>query len=474
MKSLLILLIAFVQTHGVRNDAWQQAGTRWTLANDYAITNVNVVPMSSETVIRNATVIVRDGRIAEVSRTSRPARGMRTMDARDAYLIPGLADMHTHLYSDGALHDSIAPYELAVMIANGVTAARMMAGTPEQLALRQRIRRGEVLGPQLWLASPYFSKEPGENTRAITSAGDARAAVREAKAAGYDFVKNTFGITGDVYDAMMDEAKRVGIRVVGHVEPAVGVQRALAAGQQIEHLDAYFEAALADSAPMTTSLTQFGVYRPANWASIDHIDDRKLTELAQATARAGVWSGPTLEIFNRAFGDPLTDAELMALPDWRFIPEAIKAPYMRSRTNYWAQSVPREKRKRYAEIRNTLVKRIHDAGGKIIAGSDSPDLLMVYGFAMHRELQALVKAGLTPYQALVAGTRNPAEFLGASKEFGTIEPGKRADMILVAANPLVDITNTQRIQAVIISGRWIDRSELDRMLAAGARAITGS
>ena len=222
---------------------------------------------------------------------------------------------------------------------------------------------------------------------------------------------------------------------------------------------------------MTGSLTQFGVYRQQNWASIDYIDDRKLTELAEATARSGVWSGPTLEIFNRAFGDPLSDAELMALPDWRFIPQSIKTPYMRSRTNYWAQPIPREKRKRYAEIRNTLVKRIHDAGGKIIAGSDSPDLLMVYGFAMHRELQALVKAGLTPYHALLAGTRNPAEYLNALNDFGTIEVGKRADLVLVSGNPLTEISNTQKITSVIVGGRLLQRPDLDRLLEDAERVL---
>jgi imidazolonepropionase-like amidohydrolase len=290
---------------------------------------------------------------------------------------------------------------------------------------------------------------------------------------GYDFIKVTFGIVGDVYDALVDEARRAGIRVVGHVEPAVGVRRALAAGQQIEHLDAYFESALADSAPMRESLTQGGVYRVPNWASIDYIDDRKLTELAEATARAGVWSGPTLEIFNRAFGDPLTDEALHALPDWNMIPASVRDLYGRSRERYWAQPVSREKKRRYAEIRSTLVKRIVDAGGKIIAGSDSPDLLMAYGFTLHRELQALVHAGLTPYQALVAATRNPAEFLGALAEFGTIQPGRRADLVLLGANPLESIANTQRIEGVMVGGHWLPESRLREMIAEGTRAIGG-
>ena len=470
--TLAAVLIAATAAHG----EVQGPLSRTPLATGtFAITNVHVIPMTGDTVIRDATVIVRDGRIAEVgsARSVRVSASVRRIDARGGFLIPGLADMHTHLYSDGAVPDSAAADELGFLLANGITTVRLMAGTAEQLALRADVMRGAVLGPQLWLASPMFANQPGDNTRVISSPEDARTAVREMVRSGYDFIKNTFGITGVVYDAMIDEARRAGIGVVGHVEPAVGVAKALAAGQQIEHLDAYFEAALADTAPMKTSLTQYGIYQPQNWRSIDFIDDRKLTELAQATARAGVWTGPTLEIFNRAFGEPLTDAELTALPDWNMIPDAIRGPYMRSRRNYWAQPVMPDQRKRFAEIRNTLVKRIHDAGGKIIAGSDSPDLLMSYGYAMHRELQALVKAGLTPYDALVAATRNPAEYLKAGNEFGTIQPGRRADLLLLSANPLADIANTQRIVSVFVGGRQFERADLDRMARRAQQAIDG-
>jgi imidazolonepropionase-like amidohydrolase len=349
-----------------------------------------------------------------------------------------------------------------------------MIGTPEHFTLRREVQAGRIVGPQLWLASPQFTTDSAENARVVTTPAAVRAAVREVKAAGYDFVKVTFGITGALYDALVDEARAQGIRVVGHVEPALGVRRAIAAGQQIEHLDAYFEGALADTAPMRTSLTQYGVYTPANWASLDYIDRAKLRALAQETARAGVWTTPTLEIFNRAFSIPLTDAELHALPDWNMIPNAIRGAYVRSREKYWAAPVPRERRARYAELRNALLKDIADAGGKIMAGSDSPDLLMAYGFALHRELAHMVRAGLTPYQALVTATRNPAEFLGATREWGTIEPGKRADLLLLSANPLEDIRHTQRIAGVMLGGRWLERVELDRMLAAGTRAIDGA
>jgi imidazolonepropionase-like amidohydrolase len=138
--------------------------------------------------------------------------------------------------------------------------------------------------------------------------------------------------------------------------------------------------------------------------------------------------------------------------------------------------VSREQRARFAEIRNSIVRRIADAGGagRIMAGSDSPDLLMAYGWAMHREIAHLVRAGLTPWQALAAATRNPAEFLGAGQEWGTIAPGRRADMVLLNGNPLEDIETVGRIEAVAIGGKLFERPELDAMIRRGRAAIDGA
>jgi imidazolonepropionase-like amidohydrolase/glyoxylase-like metal-dependent hydrolase (beta-lactamase superfamily II) len=448
-------------------------------AGTLAITNVNVIPMTSDTVIANATVLVRDGRVLAVGSDVRVPAAAGRVDGAGKYLIPGLADMHTHLYSDDdAVPDSAGPSELGVILANGVTTARIMIGTPEHLVLRREVARGRIVGPQLFVASPHLVGRAQPNGITVTNELEARDAVRRVSEAGYDMVKITLFITRPVYDAIVDEAAKRRIRVVGHIDPAVGVARALETGQQIEHLDSYFEAALADSAPMKASVTQQYVFNPNNWKSLDYIDDRKLDQLAGATARARAWSSPTLNVFNTAFGTGETDEAIQSRPDWNMLPPSVREPYLRARERYWAEPTKVERtdarRRRYVDVRNRLVKAISDSGGRILAGSDTPEWFHAYGWGLHRELQALVKAGLTPYQALVAATRNPAEFLNQTNEWGTLEVGKRADFVLLTANPLSDIRNTERIEAVGVGGKLLVRAELDRMIARGSRAINGA
>ena len=441
----------------------------------FAITDVTVIPMTGDTTFRETTVVVRDGLIAEIgaTRNLKVPSGARRVDGRGKYLIPGLADMHAHLYSDGDAPDSVGKYELGVMVANGVTATRLMIGTPEHFVLRREVEAGRIAGPQLWIASPQFTGKEDVNSRVVTTAEDARAAVREMADRGYDFIKLTLFITPTVYDAVVDEAKRRRIPVVGHVDPEVGVARALQARQQIEHLDNYLESVLADSAPMKASVSDRGLFRPKNWESLDWIDDTKVERIAGETARAGIFTCPTLTVFKTAFALGQSLEEIQSRPDWRIMPADMRELYLGAREKYWGQAASEARRMRYVDVRNRLVKAIADSGGKIMAGSDTPEWFFAYGWTIHRELESLVAAGLTPYQALVAGTRNPAEFLRASNEWGTIEKGKRADLLLLEANPLEDIRNTARIEAVAVGGRWLDREERKRMIDEAAKRLGG-
>jgi len=397
--------------------------------------------------------------------------GARRIDGRGKYVVPGLADMHAHLYSDGDVPDSVAKYELGVMVANGVTATRFMIGTREHFALRREVEAGRIVGPQLWLASPQFTGQEDVNSRVVTTPEDARKAVKEMADLGYDFIKLTLFISPPVYDAIVSEAKAQNIRVVGHVDPQVGVARALAAGQQIEHLDNYLESVLADSAPMKESVSDRGLFRLKYWESLDYVDDGKVERIAGATARSGTFTSPTLTVFKIAFGLGQSEQDVKARPDWAIMPAEMRALYLGAREKYWANPATEARRMRWVQVRNRLVKAIADSGGKIMTGSDTPEWFFGYGWTLHREMESLVAAGLTPYQALAAATRTPAEFLRGTKEWGTIETGKRADLLLLAADPLEDIRNTARIEGVSVGGRWLDAAERQRMIAAAVARL---
>lgn len=435
-----------------------------------AFEHVNVIPMDGERVLRDQTVLVRDGLISEVgdARKVRVPRGALRIDGRGKYLLPGLVDMHTHLFTDDDyIPDELAGDELALILANGVTTIRLMIGTPDHLRLRREVEAGRLLGPTLYAASPELTGRIPRggvfNGRTVKTPDEARAAVRDFKSAGYDFIKLTTDITPEVYDAATAEAKASGIRVVGHVDTRVGLRHALAAGQQIEHLDSYMEAVLRDDAPSKASVSDVGVWRKRNWESLDYVDDRKVEEMARATAAAGIYTCPTLTFFKQTFAIEPTEEEVRARPDYRYFPQSLRESRHAALKRFWTEPPTAERRRRYQGVRDRLVKAIHDAGGKIMAGSDTPEMFLLYGFSLHRELQNLVAAGLSPYAALEAATRNPAEYLRALDRVGTVARGRRADLLLLEANPLDSIANTERRAGVMVRGRWLPESELRAM-----------
>jgi hypothetical protein len=399
MRHSTRMLLAILTLLASARLARGQSASRGALASGtFAITDVTVIPMTRDSVIREATVLIRDGRIAAAgaSRDVRVPSGARRIDGRGKYLIPGLADMHSHLYSDGDTPDSLAKYELGVMVANGVTATRFMIGTPEHFTLRREVEAGRIVGPQLWIASPQFTGKQDVNSRVVTTPADGRTAVKEMADRGYDFIKLTLFIPPPVYDAIVSEANAQGIRVVGHVDPEVGVARALAAGQQIEHLDNYLESVLADSAPMRESVSDRGLFKLKNWESLDYVDNAKVERIAGATARAGTFTCPTLTVFKKAFALGQSDEEIKARPDWSIMPAELRGLYLQAKEKYWAKPATEARRMRWVQVRDRLVKAIADSGGKIMAGSDTPEWFFGYGWTLHRELESLVAAGLTP------------------------------------------------------------------------------
>lgn len=460
MKKLLVLSILLTLLAAV-------AQANPPAANTTAFVGVNVIPMDRERVLANQTVIVRDGVIAEIGDAKKvrvPNDALR-IDGRGKFLIPGLTDMHVHLFTDEEFPDALAEDEFKIMLAQGVTTIRLMNGTPEQLVLREKSAKGEILAPTIYAASPQFIGRKSSNAYVVTNETEAREAVRKAKGDGYDYLKMTTFLKPEVYEAIIDEAGRQRIRVVGHADSrSVGLERALKAGQQIEHLDSYLEALVPENSPVKGSVSDLYIYQPKNWESLDVLDENKIPEIARATVRANPFSVPTLYFFKSTFGIGRTEESIRAQPDMRFYPPKTVDMWVGHSKKYLAQAASPERRAKYVAVRNKLVKAIHDAGGKILAGSDTPEWLLLYGYTLHRELRALNEAGLSNYATLAAATRNPAEFFGTLNKTGTIERGKRADLVLLEADPLKSIDNTERRAGVMLKGRWLTQAELDKML----------
>ena len=448
-------------------------------AQSVAFVGVNVIPMDRERVLANQTVVVRNGVIAEIGDAGKvklPKDAVR-VDASGKYLIPGLVDTHTHLLSDSdEFPDSIAPDELKVMVANGVTTVRFMIGTPELLALRARSAKGEIVAPTIFVASPHLTGREQGNNFVVKTPEEAREAVRKSKAAGYDFIKITTFVEAPVYEAAVDEAAKQNIRVVGHADSrSVGAERAWQAKQQIEHLDGYMEMLMKPDSPVKGSVSDMYIYNPENWKSFDHMDEGRIAEIARRTVESNPYVNPTQHFMKNTFGVARSEESIRAQPDFRFYPEKVQNQWLEFyKKNKFLNTVPLDKRARWIDLRNKLVVAIHKAGGKIMAGSDTPEFLFLYGFSQHRELKALADAGLTNYAVLEAGTRNAHENFGTINKLGTIEKGKQADLILLNANPLENITATENRVGVMLKGKWHTQAELNAWLDEIAPKIARS
>lgn len=441
-----------------------------------AFVNVNVVPMDSERILPGQTVIVQGDRIIDIGTvdiTDIPEDAQR-IDGRDKYLMPGLVDMHVHIGSVQQTYET----HLTLLIANGVTTIRNMWGGESHLKLREEIKEGKHIAPTLFTAGPIISSNPSlfGGTVALETPEQARQVVADNKAAGYDLIKACDVLPVEVYDALMEAATKHGIHVAGH-PGEVGIEHALAARQHsVEHLAGY-QRYLEDEDSLF-----FG--KPHGFdVAWQHMDERKIPGIARATRESATWNCVTLVVHNCVMMTREQGRQELKRPYMKYIPMDTK--------QWWLASTVggerlREMSRVYPELgfsveecldapfRNgkRLTKALYDAGARIVLGTDAPNPFVVHGFSVHQELQNLVDAGLTPYEAIKAGTRDAAECLGELDKFGTITVGLRADLLLVDGNPLVNVGNVSRRAGVMLRGRWLPQPELQSMLDAVAAKHT--
>jgi imidazolonepropionase-like amidohydrolase len=449
-----ILIVALVACFVLPALPHAQPQRDWTVFE-----HVNVVGMDREFVRSDVAVHVSAGNIVAIGGGPGPDWATR-IDGRGKFLIPALSEMHAHIPNDAAEAERV----LFMYVANGIGTIRSMLGDPSHFRLRDRVRKGEIVGPTMILSGPSFSGA----TAPTASAAVAR--VEQEKKAGYDFLKIHPGVPRTAFDALAAAADKASIRFAGHVPLDVGLQRALQAKYwTIDHLDGYMEAL---AGPRGRDSENFGVNL------MSRIDESRIAALAADTKAAGVWNVPTQILLENWYGPDSPDV-MQKRPEIQYASRSELRQWTETKRDNMAQYSGQD-RARFIAVRRRLIKALQDAGAGLLLGSDAPQVWNVPGFSVHRELASYVAAGLTPYQALATGTRNVATLLGTLEPIakrpgsdvfeytpatGTVRSGATADLVLLSANPLENIANATRIAGVMIRGRWIPKAEIDRRLA---------
>ncbi|NOT76879.1 MAG: amidohydrolase family protein [Cyclobacteriaceae bacterium] len=419
--------------------------------------SVNVIPMDTERVLENQDVVVKAGKITAIGATGKVKFGKEAMiiDAKGKYLMPGLAEIHAHVPPV----DDIAPMKdvLTLFAVNGVTTIRGMLGHPRHIELRAKIQSGEIIGPHFYTSGPSF------NGNSVKTPAEGDKMVRDQKTTGYDFLKIHPGLTLENFNAVTKTAKEVKIPYAGHVPLAVGVWRAMEAGYaSIDHMDGFIEGMTPGIETMTPEqIGFFGLFAASK------ADESKIPVLMKALRENHIWVVPTQCLAERWIAPDKSPDELRNAPEMK---------YMDLKTlDAWTENKKRQVATpgysepvvtNFIRLRKKLIYECQKNGVGLLLGSDAPQVFNVPGFSIHHELKYMVDAGLTPYEALRSGTVNVATFYHQTDR-GTIKTGNISDLILLNGNPLKDITQTTKIEGVMLENNWMGKeyigSELKRL-----------
>lgn len=455
-------------------------------AESFALTHVTIVDVQSGRLLRNRDLLIVGNRVQTIGPSGRvrlPAR-TRVVEGNGRYVIPGLWDMHAHFWNDSAT----ARTATALLLANGVTGIRDMASPLEHIvAWRDSVRAGRIVGPRAIVAGPAIDGPPpateGDVLARTPDAG--RRAVDSLAGAGVDFIKSYEMLRRDVFLAIMRAAKVHRLAVAGHLPLAVDAVEASDAGMaSFEHLR-NLELSCSSKADSLRSARvramdaridepgralRSAILSEQRPIALDTQDPRRCAALLATLARNRTWQVPTLWLDEVAIslGDSARLRQVRAME--AYVTKEV-ADWWRQQAAAFAQAPPaaRERASRLARWERTLVPQLRDAGVPLLAGSDFPNLLTPAGFSLHEELRALRDAGLTNLEVLRSATLGPAQFLHATDSLGTVARGNIADLVILDADPLADIANTERISAVVVNGRLFERAGLDSLLDAARR-----
>jgi imidazolonepropionase-like amidohydrolase len=448
----------------------------------FAITHVMLIDATGAAPQSDMTVFLADEQIAAIgpSKSVFIPRGTKTFNATGKFLIPGLVDMHVHLTGAGEPTGS-REFILPLLLANGITTARDMGGDLESLRkLRKEIEDGKLQAPRIFFAGPYLDGNPPffQPSLVVTNSTEAGEDVHSLISRGADFIKVQSNLSRDAYFAIAGVCRREHITFVGHVPDRVTASEASDAGQKsIEHLTGVLRACSNEESTLIRKQFAAG---PKNGTKVQSMDrelswqrellesysDEQAAALIAKFIRNQTWQVPTLILLrNDAYPTPTSDPSRD--PRRKYIPLQVLTNWQKGAKERDKGATPLEFSLRSSLMQASLriVGKMNAEGVPIMAGTDTTAPFVFPGFSLHDELALLVQAGLTPMQAVQAATKLPAEFLGKLQTQGTIEQGKIANLVLLDSNPLDDINNTQKIRAVVLRGKLLDRRFLDEILA---------
>ncbi len=409
------------------------------------IEHVNVLPMTSDVVLRDRTVLIRGGIITRIDGPDSeiPIRVTR-IDGRGQYLLPGLVDLHVHVFGEG---------DLAWYLAYGVTTVRNMWGSKQSLAMQAAIEQGKLVGPTLITAGAILGGYPPRlrGSVAIRSPKQGEEEVSRQAAAGYDFIKIYDQLDVDSYRAIIAAGKRLTVPVVGHVPKKVGLLAALDSGQaSLEHLRGF---------PSVVMATDSG----ANLSWDSTLEPQRLAEAVKAAGRSSAAIVPTLVILEALELDAAEQRSFLRRPEAARLPQPLKRFSCRPAGDA-KDDLSQDSRKRRSANRAAVVRALHRAGARVLAGSDTGNQFVLPGESLHDELSLLHSCGLTPYEVIRAATFDASRFLELEDTQGTIEIGKRADLVLVKLDPRSNLHTLRRPVGVVSQGRWLPATQLDRSI----------
>lgn len=455
MKFLKILVLLFVINFNLNAQSQSQLETNKKENKTYVIKNVNIITMSKNNeIIENATVVIHNRKILSIN-DAIPTNA-ETINGTGKWLIPGLIDMHVHTNADlnfrensstqGATFFMDTQDVMTTYIANGVTTIFELGGRVEHFGQRNEIAKGKVIGPRMAIASMINGGDPNNGGRIVTNESDARQAVRSAKAEGYNFIKAYSHLNIESFKAVVDEAQKQGLKVVGHIPDVFK-------GQTEEAF-----------------VPNFGLVAHAEEFSKQIRNEEKTKEdaqrFAQISKKNNTWLIPNLIAIVKIRDQVQSLDSIRSLETLKYVHPLLQDKWLNS-NNYNKHSSTEfiNYLDSLIVFHKEMVVAFKEAGVPMVAGTDAGVSGVVTGFALHDELELLVEAGLTNEEALISATRLPSEWLGINNIVGTVEVGKYADLLLLDANPLENIQNTRAISGVFVNGNWVNRDKIDKMLS---------